>query len=75
MWPGGCMARRVCMVGGMHGQGGVNGGGWGHAWWGSMHGGGCMVGGHAWQGGGMCGRGVMRDMHTPPADTMAMAYG
>ena len=40
-----------------------------HAWQGDMHGGGCMVGGHAWQGpcmvgGGMCGGGMNgRGMH------------
>ena len=57
-WSGGgmqdqgvCMAG-ACMVGGMHGQGGMCG--WGHVWPGGMHGmwsGGHMVGGgHAWWG-------------------------
>ena len=58
--PGGmCMAGGACVVGGMHG--GLHAQGDMHGW------GVCMVGGLAWQG--VC------DMHAPPADTTAMAYG
>ena len=59
---GGMHGRGACMVGGMHGGGGVHGKGggrcawWGHVWQGAcvvggMHGeGACAAGGHAWLG-------------------------
>ena len=62
---GACMSRgicgkRACMAGGggMCGKEGMYGGG--HVWQGSMHGRGECVWqeGHAWLGGGMCGRGA-----------------
>ena len=53
---GTCVARGCALLGGVHGRGGMHGGG--HAWLGGVHGRGvCMAGGCAWQGG-MCGWGV-----------------
>ena len=74
--------------GGMHGWG-VCVHGWGCVWPGACMAGGyvwlgaCMAGGMhgrgcAWQGGmvmGACMAGGMHDMHSPQADTTAMAYG
>ena len=70
-WPRGCKwwGLGTCVVGGHAWPGG-------HAWLGvGMCGGGCMVGGHAWQRGAHAWQGVMRDIYTPWAETMAMAYG